>query len=189
VLAVLDLERDALAAEAKRHAASAAGGGPAVEVIDRATWLAMRRLQSSGMLALVEGPVRVLHCAPELAADSADAAAADPAQRAAELSGQAARALRMARVLAGGGLCEEAPALLAKAIGHGAAAKLAALGELAVGVSLATPMQVRALVERNVLPADAADTLAALWPAGGAASGAQVTGLLDATAEVLAACA
>jgi superfamily II DNA or RNA helicase len=42
MLAVLDLEREALAAEAARLAAAMEGGAPAVEVIDRATWSARR---------------------------------------------------------------------------------------------------------------------------------------------------
>ena len=47
LLAVLDLDGEALAAEAKRHEARHEVG-PAVEVIDRPTWLAMRRLAASG---------------------------------------------------------------------------------------------------------------------------------------------
>jgi hypothetical protein len=184
MLAVLDLDRDALAAEQKRLA-TPKSGGPAVEVIDRATWLVMRRLQLSGMLQLVEGPVRVLHRAREMA--EADGPG-DAGTRPAELRGQAERALRMARVLAVGGFPEEAPTLLAKAIGHAAAARLAVLGELSAGVSTATPVQIRDLVERKVLPPQAATTLAALWPAAGVPSGAQVGRLLEATEEVLAAC-
>jgi hypothetical protein len=42
-------------------------GAPAVEVIDRATWACVQRLQAIGMLQRVEGPARVLHRAPELA--------------------------------------------------------------------------------------------------------------------------
>jgi superfamily II DNA or RNA helicase len=183
MLAVLDLDRDALAAEAKRLATSE-GGGPAVEVIDRATWLVMRRLQSSGMLQLVEGPVRVLHRAPQL---EADAPLGDPTARSGELLGQAERALRMARVLATGGFPEEALPLLAKAIGHAAAAKLSALGELPAGVSVATPMQMRDLVERGVLPTPVLNVLAALWPASNAVSGAEVGHLLEATATILVA--
>lgn len=66
MLAVLDLDPDALSAEAKRLG-TPGDSGPAIEVIDRATWLAIRRLQSSGVLQLVEGPVRVLHKASEMA--------------------------------------------------------------------------------------------------------------------------
>src|SRR5258707_6424102 len=53
VLVVLDLAGEELAAEARRHEARAAGA-PAVEVIDRATWLAMRRLAASGMIMIAE---------------------------------------------------------------------------------------------------------------------------------------
>jgi superfamily II DNA or RNA helicase len=80
MLAVLDLERDALAAEAERLAALVESGAPAVEVVDRATWACVQRLQAIGMLQRVEGPTRVLHRAPELAGtDIAEAAPAVPA--------------------------------------------------------------------------------------------------------------
>src|SRR5204862_241847 len=118
VLAVLDLDRDALKAEAKRLS-SVEGTGPAVEIIDRATWLAMRRLQSSGIVQLVDGTSRVLHRAPALADTEVEDAANAAKARAAALRAQAERALRMARVLAAGGFPEEAAPLLAKAIGHG----------------------------------------------------------------------
>jgi hypothetical protein len=132
VLAVLDLDREALAAETERFAASA-NAGLALELIDRATWATMRRLQSSGILQLVETPGRVLHCALGFA---------EPEDRA-----------------------------------GGSAARLSALGELPDGITMATPVQIRALVERGVLS-----------PAAGARCGAEVGDLLDAAAQVLAAC-
>jgi superfamily II DNA or RNA helicase len=61
MLAVLDLEREALAVEAERLAAAVEAGAPAVEVIDRATWACVERLQALGMLQRAEGPARVLH--------------------------------------------------------------------------------------------------------------------------------
>ncbi len=185
VLAVLDLDRDALAAEAKRLATND-GAGPAVEVIDRATWLAMRRLQSSGMLQFVDEAVRVLHRAPELA---------DTEERPAIAMARAGGASRQGRAGAPHGaragdrrLSGGSAAAARKAIGYGAAAKLSALGELPVGASMATPAQVRDLVERNALPSQAASILAALAPMAGAPSGAEVSHLLEATAHVLAAC-
>jgi hypothetical protein len=184
VFAVLDLDHDALAAEAKRLA-ERADDAPEVEVIDRTTWLAMRRLAATGMLKLAEGPSRVLHQAPELAA--ADPDGGDQIGRLAELSRQAERSLRMAKVLAAGGFPEEASPLIARAIGHGAAAKLLALGELPAGISLATPTQLRDLVERGALPSQAAATLAALGPGAGVPSGAELTRLFEAAAHVLAA--
>ena len=68
LLAVLDLSADALAAEAKRHEARAEQD-PAVEVIDQATWLAVKRLAASGLIALAEGQSRVLHQSPALTGD------------------------------------------------------------------------------------------------------------------------
>jgi superfamily II DNA or RNA helicase len=185
VLAVLDLDRDALAAETARLAA-VSGAGLAVDVIDRATWGTMRRLQSSGILQLVETSGRVLHRAPGFA--EPDQAAAGSATRAGELRVAAARTLRMARVLAAGGFPEESPPLVAKAISQGAAARLSALGELPDGIALATPAQIRALVERGALPPQAADALADLSLAAGTTSGAEAAELLDAAAQVLAAC-
>ena len=188
VLVVLDLESETLAAEAERLAAHCAGGGSglAVEVIDRATWAAMRRLQSSGILQLVEGTGRVLHRAPGFADIENHAGASSG--RLAELHAQAERTLRMARVLASGGFPEEAPPLIAKAIGQAAAARLSALGELADGIAMATPVQIRALVERGVLPPQAINALVDLSTAAGTPSGAEVDELLDAAAQVLAAC-
>jgi hypothetical protein len=82
MLAVLDLERDALAVEAERLAAMVENGAPAVEVIDRATWSCVQRLQAIGMLQRVEGPARVLHRAPELAeAEGAEPAPEPAAER------------------------------------------------------------------------------------------------------------
>ncbi len=94
----------------------------------------------------------------------------------------------MARVLAGRGFPEEAPPLVAKAIGQGAAARLSALGELPDGIAMATPSQIRALVDRGALPPQAVDAQGDLSPAAGTTSGADVAELLDAAALVLAAC-
>ncbi|MCL2428553.1 MAG: hypothetical protein FWD12_04910, partial [Alphaproteobacteria bacterium] len=155
LLAVLDLDREALAAEAARLAAGR-GDGPGVELIDRATWLTMRRLEASGMLATAQAPGRLLHRAHGFAEPQAAAA---PAARAEGLHCQAERTLRMARVLAAGGFADEALPLLGKAIGEAAAARLAALGELPAGVTSAMPAEIKALVERGTLPPQ---TLAAL---------------------------
>src|SRR5258707_7378618 len=135
--------------EVKRLAERKDDAVPAVEAIDRATWLAMRRLETTGMLKLAEGSIRVLHRASELTADHA---AGDQAARASELHKEAERSLRMAKVLATGGFVEEAPMLIAKTIGCIAAAKLAALGELPAGARTATPAPLRALRGRRARP-------------------------------------
>ncbi len=176
LLAVLDLEGEALAAEAKRHEARRAVG-LVVEVLDRPTWLAMRRLAASGMITLAESSSRVLHQSPDLAA-AADPSF-DPERRATELRGEAERLLRMARVLATGGFPEEALPLIAKAIGIGAAAKLAALGELAAGQSIATPAQIRDLVDRGVFAPQAEAALSMLWSAAGGRAVADLESLID----------
>ena len=92
----------------------------------------------------------------------------------------------MARVLAAGGFPEEALPLTAKAIGIGAAARLAALGELPAGVSSATPAQMRELVDRGAFASQAEAALSALWsPAGGRGVG-DIISLIDNATLVVA---
>ena len=177
---MLDLDGEALAAEAKRHEARHEAG-PAVEVIDRPTWLAMRRLAASGMIMMAESQSRVLHQSPDFAA-AADPSF-DPQSAATELRGEADRSLRMARVLAAGGFPEEALPLVAKAIGIAAAARLAALGELAAGATMATPAQIRDLVDRGVLAPQAEAALSALW----SVAGAGLAALIETATQVVAA--
>ena len=191
MLVVLDLESRALSAEGRRLAGAAAGAPatqPAVEVIDLATWRALQRLQSVGLVQLVGGPARILHQAQGLAAGEV-AIARRFAQRSAQLLTEAERALRKARVLAAGGFPEEVPALLAKAIGHAGAARLASSGEIADDIALATPAQVRELVEQNLLPLQAIATLDLIAAVSGtlSLSGSDVERLLAATAEIIAA--
>jgi hypothetical protein len=92
----------------------------------------------------------------------------------------------MAKVLATGGFAEEAPVLIAKTLGCLGAAKLAALGELPAGATTATPQQLRDLVDRGALPGRPATTLAGLWPAAGAPSGAEIAELIGAAERVIA---
>jgi hypothetical protein len=183
LLAVLDLDRDALAAEAKRLA-GVAGGGPAVEVIDPSTWALLQRLQASGMLQLVGGSARVLHqSAPQ---SETEAAARRLAERLAELRAQADRALRKAQVLAAGGFPDEVPALLAKAIGHAGAVRLAMLGKLAGDVSLATFAQIRELADRGALPTKATAALEALSAESGPPTSDDLQHLQETVAGILA---
>ena len=136
----------------------------------------MRRLAASGMITLAESSSRVLHQSPGLAA--ADPSF-DPERRAIELRGEAERLLRMARVLATGGFPEEALPLIAKAIGIGAAASLTTLGELAAGQSIATPAQIRDLVDRGVLAPQAEAALSTLWSTAGGRAVADLESLID----------
>ena len=153
-------------------------------MIDRPTWLAMRRLAASGIIVLAEGQSRVLRQSPDIAA--AANSSFDPQARATELRGEAERSLRMARVLAAGGFQDEALPLISKAISIAAAARLATLGELAAGTTMATPARVRELVDRGVLAPQAETALAALWPAGGARSVADLASLVDMAALIIA---
>ena len=187
VLAVLDLASDALMAETQRLAA-ADGSGPVVEIIDRATWITLRRLQASGLIQILDGSPRVLHRAAGLADTDVEHAANALKVRLAALRGEAERTLRMAHVLAAGGFPEEARPQLAKAIGHGAAIRLAALGVLPADATLATPAQIQDLVERKALPLQAIVTLDELAAASGTPAGAEIERLLKATDDILAAC-
>jgi hypothetical protein len=187
VLAVLDVDREALKAETQRLAA-ADGSGPSVEIIDRATWIILRRLQASGMIQIMDGSPRVLHRAAGLADTDVEDAANALRARMVGLRDQAERALRMAHVLAAGGFPEEAQPLLSKAIGYGAAIRLAALGELPADATLATPEQIQDLVEHKALSPQCITTLDELAAESGTPSGTEIERLLKATAEVLLAC-
>jgi len=170
----------------KRQAARDDETKPDVELIDRHTSLAMRRLEASGMLRLADGASRVLHQSPELV--GADQVSGEGANRAAELLQQAERCLQMAKVLAAGGFPDEGLPLLARAISHATAAKLSNFGELPADASMATPAQTRALVERRVLPPQTLLTLALLGPGTGVPSAKELERLFEAVAQVLAAC-
>ena len=113
----------------------------------------------------------------------------DPQAQAAELRSAAERSLRMARVLAAGGFPEEAMPLIAKAVRAGAAARLAELGDLAAGVSAATPAQIRDLVSRGLLLPQAEAVLSALpalQPTGGTSDVAKLTSLIEMGALAIA---
>jgi hypothetical protein len=139
----------------------------------------------------VGGAARILHQAASLAEDDAAAAARKHAAHAEVLRAEADRALRKAQVLAAGGFPEEVPALLAKAIGHAGAARLASTGEFTDDATLSTPARVRELVEQKLMPLQAIATLEVVAPAGGtpSLSSGVIEHLLTATAEVVAACA
>ncbi len=89
----------------------------------------------------------------------------------------------MARVLAAGGFADEAVPLIGKAIALAAAAKLAALGELTAGASLATPAQMRDLIARGALAPQAESALAALWS--GSSTAVDVAALVEQAARVI----
>jgi hypothetical protein len=181
LLAVLDADAAGLAAEARRLEA-ADQSAPAVEVVDRATWALLQRLQASGLIRFVGEPPRRLHHSPALDDDPAERLSI---ARAVELRGLAERALRKAQVLAGGGFPEEVAPLLASVIRLAAAARLVAQRELPPQADTATAEQVRMLVARQDLSRDALDILEA---AADAASVASLERMLQATAEIVAAC-
>jgi hypothetical protein len=160
-LAVLDLDKSALAGEAARLSSI---GTFAIEVVDRATWIAMRRLESTGLLQFTQES-RLLHRCATLREEGPESAFL--AQRAAQLMGEAQRAVRMAKVLASGGLPEEVPALLAKVLQKAGAARMVERAELPAGSSSATDADIRRLVECDALPVDALNILDASRPGAG----------------------
>jgi hypothetical protein len=182
LLAVLDIDRAALGAEAARL--SVAAGTIAVEVIDRATWEAMRRLALTGMVQFTHDS-RVLHRATALGDEATGMVA--PHRSAADLLAEAGRALRMAKVLAAGGFPEEVPALLGKALGKAAAAWLAEHNELPAGTSAAADGEIRRLVEAKQLPAEALVLLDAMQSSAGCPEGGALERLFSAAERVLAA--
>jgi hypothetical protein len=164
----------------------AAAGGVAVEMIDRATWLAMRRLAAAGVLQFTHES-RVLHRSPLLGDEEVEARSARA--RALELSAEADRALRMARVLAGGGFNEEAPMLLAKAVRKAAAAHLAGRAELSATSASASDHEIRTLIDCGALPATASTVLDAIDSLAPLPGAADIEPLLATTEAVLAAVA
>jgi hypothetical protein len=183
ILAVLDVDGDTLAAETRRHEIRG-DTAPAVEVIDKPTWLTMRRLAAGGIITMAESQACVFHQAPELAGSGESSS--DAPARVGALRAQAERALGMARALSGGGFSDEAFPLVAKAIAAGAAARLAALGELAVGATLASPMQVHDLVERGALMPQAETALSALWSAASGKAVVDLASAIETGARVIA---
>jgi hypothetical protein len=149
LLVVFDLDPPTLAAETARLASADA---VAVDAIDRATWLAMQRFAASGLLQFTHES-RLLHRSTTLTEQSADSPAPDG--RSGPLMAEAQRALRMAKVLASGGFPEEASALLAKVLQKAGAARMAERTELPAGMSTASGMDIRRLVERGDFPAGA----------------------------------
>ncbi|HEY1363577.1 MAG TPA: DEAD/DEAH box helicase [Xanthobacteraceae bacterium] len=71
LLAVLDIAGGALAEEALRHAA-VPPGAPAVEVIDRDSFLVLRRLAASGLITMADSQAQVLHQSPAFVVPAAD---------------------------------------------------------------------------------------------------------------------
>src|SRR5262249_31346101 len=147
----------------------------AVDVVDRATWLAMQRFAASGLLQFTHES-RLLHRSTTLIEQHAGAPAPD--QRAGRLIEEAKRSLRMAKVLASGGLPEEAPALLAKVLQKAGAARMAERAELPAGAFIASDADIRRLIERGEFPAEALAILDASQPSAGPAAADGINALI-----------
>ncbi len=186
MLAVLDLDSDGLAAEAERLSRRQDASSLPVEVVDRTTWLTLRRLARSGVLDLTSGPRRILHVSPEFAEPDAASSplAPDDAWR-----DEAERAIRMACVLADGGFPEEAPPLFAKALRYAVAARLRAAGEAAADPSTANAEQTLDLLKQSGLSEEAERVLAALRPGATTPTPSEAAELARSTARLVTALA
>ncbi len=173
LMAVLDLDAHALAAEIERVA-----GGLDVEFVDKAAWLTMRRLAAAGLLSFTH-EARPLHRSPALAPESPEPKPDDA--RGAAAMADADRCLRMAKVLFAGGFAEEASPLLAKSLRSVAVALSAKRGEAA-----AADGEIERLVDEAALPAEALTVLEATTSAVPAVTASSVEPLIAATARILA---
>jgi len=99
LIAVLDGETPSLDVERQRLQTA----DIAVEVLDRASYEVIRRLEAAGTVHFAKGGFRELHRSPRLD----DGGRAARLERAGELTAAADRKLRMAALLAGGGFLAE----------------------------------------------------------------------------------
>jgi len=164
LLAVLDLDAQAIAAEAERL--QALDAATPVEIVDRTSWLALRRLMQAGVVAMAGGHGRVLHVDPDFADDETPSAGVAAARRE-----EADRTVRMAGALAAGGFPEEAGPLLAKALRSLVAARREAGGERAPDDSLVDPGELRTVARAKGLSRELEIALAAV-PSGAKGAGA-----------------
>ena len=185
MLVVLDLAADELARETMRLSKSQDPAALSIEVVDRATWLALRRLAKSGMLSMTDAQRRVLHVSPDLAEPGP--AADEQAARTSGWRAEADRSVKMAAVLAAGGFPEEAPPLLAKALRHALAARLNLSGQAPVEASLADLEQLGRLVRQGHHPSDTSRVLAALRPDATPPTAADAADLARSTTRLIAA--
>ena len=139
VLAVFDTASARLGEESERLAREA---GLSVEVVDRAAFETIRRLETAGLLRFTGGETRELHRSPLLDDGSGRR---ERLARARELAGEADHKLRMASLLAGGGFETES-------LPPAAAAASLALRSLSVASGEEEP-------EETASPADLADRL------------------------------
>lgn len=180
MLAVLDLDPPALVAEE----GLLRDQGVPVEIVDRASWLALRRLAAAGMVGLTGGQARVLYATAEFA----DAAPRvdTPRTQASAWREEAERSIRMANVLAAGGFPEEAPAQLAKAVRCLVAAHRRGAGDGAVGPAATDPEEIRALAGAGALSAEIMPILAVVRPGAAPPTAAEATNLTSATSRLIA---
>ena len=159
MLAVLDLDASGLACESERLSRRQGAPSLPVEVVDRATWVTLRRLARSGIVNLTSGSRRILHISPEFAEPDA---AYSSNQQAHVWREEAERAIAMASVLTAGGFPEEAPPLLEKALRCAVAVRQLAAGEQTVDPSTTNAEQAHDLLKQSELSVEAERVLAAL---------------------------
>jgi hypothetical protein len=183
LMVVFDLDPPALAGEAARLSSV---DSVAVDVVDRATWLAVQRFVSSGLLQFTHDS-RLLHRSGTMTEQGAEPLASAPDGRSGELMAEAQRTLRKAKLLASGGFPEEVPALLAKVLQKAAAARMAERRELPAGASTASDADIRRLAERGDFPAEALAILDAAQPSAGPPAADTISEFVSTTEQILAA--
>lgn len=153
LIAVLDDAPDRLQEESQRLKAQSA---IPVEVLDRASFEAIRRLEAAGLLRFVGDAGRELHRAPALD----DGGRAQRLQQAGALAAEADRKLRMSALLAGGGFEAEAMAPAKDALGL-VLKSLATVSDDEAAADEATAVDLAGhLAEKGLLPADCGRAIA-----------------------------
>jgi hypothetical protein len=180
MVAILDLDPQALAAEE----ALLRDKGVPVEVVDRASWLALRRLAAAGVVGLAGGEACVRYATAEFA-DPAPAAVDTPRDQASVWREQAERSIRMASVLAAGGFPEEAPAQFAKALQCLATAHRRAAGEGTAAPAATDPEEICAFAD-GADSAELTAVLAVVRPGAAPPTAAEAANLADAISRLIA---
>jgi hypothetical protein len=175
LLTVLDLDQQALAAEIQQT-----NGGVKVEFLDKAAWLAMRRLTATGLLRFTH-EARTLHRSSSLPVD--EALGGHDERKGIAAMAEADRTLRMAKVLAAGGFREEARPILAKSIRSMAMALNSIHG--ASSSDAGSDAEIQRLVELAALPPEALTILDAVRPDGVPVDVGDIEPLLAATTRIL----
>ena len=184
MLAVLDLDAEALADEADRLNRRDDAASLPIEVVGRATWLALRRLSHSGMIQLTGGSRRVLHVSPTFADPSG--ATDGPTARTDQWRDEASGRSRWRPCLRRAAFPRKRRRCSPRRFVTPIAARLCALGET-TDPSLTQPDKLPRLVDSSGLSAEAERVLACLQPGSVLPTAADAAELARSTARLVTA--